>query len=189
MPPASNRVPLPLPPEHAKPTPKYNLNKAGKIMKKLIGILALTTSMSAIAVEGYQDIYLDKKADIIVHGVMCGDDLNNLNKLKPSNVFTNTPEIEKGTYYYKSAYGEYSLTFNNSDNKAIMVRGLLKGGKTSKNDMDKKLCIVKNVEGLPEALSGYLKKVTIKANDKNREQTMKNYELVAGKPAYAKGEY
>lgn len=158
-------------------------------MKNLIGILALTTSMSALAVDGYQDIYLDKKADIIVHGVMCGDDLNNLNKLKPSNVFTNTPKIEKGTYYYKSAYGEYSLTFNTSENEAVMVRGLLKGGKTSKDDMDKKLCLVKYVEGLPKALRGYLNKVTIKANDKNREQTMKNYEVIAGKPAYAKGKY
>lgn len=158
-------------------------------MKNLIGILVLTTSMSAIAVDGYQDIYLDKKADIIVHGVMCGDDLNNLNKLKPSNVFTNTPEIEKGTYYYKSAYGKYSLTFNTSENEAVMVRGLLKEGKTSKDDMDKKLCIVKDVEGLPKALRAYLKKVTLKANDKSREQTMKNHELVAGKPAYGKGEY
>lgn len=158
-------------------------------MKNYIGILALASSMSVAAVEGYQDIYLDKKADIIIHGLMCGDDLKNLNKLKPAAVFTNTPNIEKGTYYYKSAYGEYSFTFNTSDNDAIMVRGLLKAGKTSKEDMEKQLCIVKDVEGLPAALRKYLKKTTLKANDKNWEQTMKNYTLVAGKPAYGKGEY
>ncbi|WP_417224936.1 hypothetical protein [Amphritea sp.] len=158
-------------------------------MKHIIGLLALTSSLSAMAVEGYQDIYLDKKADIIIHGVMCGDDLNNLNKLKPANVYTNTAEIEKGTYYFSSAYGEYSLTFNPTDNDAVMARGLLAAGKTSTQDMEKKLCIVKDVEGLPTALRGYLKKVTLKANDPNWAQTMKNYALVAGKPAFGKGEY
>ena len=39
-------------------------------MKILIGLLALTSSMSVIAVEGYDDIYLDKKKDIVIHGVM-----------------------------------------------------------------------------------------------------------------------
>lgn len=158
-------------------------------MKNFIGLLTLAVSVSANAVDGYQDIYLDKTTDIFVHGVMCGDDLNNLNRLEPSNVFTNTPEIEKGTYYYKTAYGEYSLTFNTTENKAVMVRGLLKAGQTSKTDMEKKLCIVQDIEGLPSALRGYLKKVTIKANDENWQQTMKNYELVAGLPAFGKGEY
>lgn len=158
-------------------------------MKHIIGLLALTSSLSAMAVEGYQDIYLDKKADIIIHGVMCGDDLNNLNKLKPANVYTNTAEIEQGTYYFNSAYGEYSLTFKPTDNDAVMVRGLLTAGKTSTQDMEKKLCIVKDVEGLPTALRGYLKKVTLKADDPSWAQTMKNYALVAGKPAFGKGKY
>ena len=158
-------------------------------MKHFIGLLALTTSMSAMAVEGYQDIYLDKQADIIIHGIVCGDDLNNLNKLKPANIYTNTAEVEKGTYYFNSAYGEYSLTFNPTDNDAVMVRGLLTAGKTSTSEMNKQLCIVKDVEGLPAALRGYLKKVTLKANDPNWVQTMKNYALVAGKPAFGKGEY
>ena len=158
-------------------------------MKKLLGLVALVTSLSATAVEGYQDIYLDKQKDIVVHGLMCGDNLNNLNKLRPAAVFTNTPEIEKGTYYYKSAYGEYSLTFNTTENAAVMARGLLKGGKTAKSDMEQQLCIVKDVEGLPAALRRYLKKTTIKADDENWEATMKNYELVAGKPAFGKGQY
>ncbi|MGB0468906.1 MAG: hypothetical protein ACPGF7_15455 [Pontibacterium sp.] len=158
-------------------------------MKHLIGILALLSSISALAVEGYEDIYLDKNKDITVHGVMCGDDLNNLNKLKPSYVFTNTPTIEKGTYYYSSPYGEYSFTFNHSENDVVMVRGLLKDGKTSKEDMDIKLCIVKDVEKFPKALRAYLKKVTIKANNPDWEKIMEDYSLVSGKPAYGKGVY
>ncbi|WP_413698846.1 hypothetical protein ACLKMH_14775 [Psychromonas sp. KJ10-10] len=95
-------------------------------MKKLITILILTSSSVAFSVEGSRDIYLDKKMDIIVHGLMCGEDLNNLNRLKPSVVFTNTAEIEEGTYYYKSAYGEFSYTFTPSENDAVMVRAFQK---------------------------------------------------------------
>tara|TARA_R110001583_G_scaffold57547_2_gene172187 strand:+ start:33435 stop:33926 length:492 start_codon:yes stop_codon:yes gene_type:complete len=163
-------------------------------MKKIITILALTTSMSVFAVEGYSDIYLDKKMDLIVHGLMCGEDLNNLNRLKPAVVFTNTAQIEKGTYYYKSAYGEYSYTFNHSENDAVMVRGLLALDKINpqqslKEQMVTDLCIVKDIEGLPEPLRRYLTKTTLKADDASREQTMKNFEMVSGKPAYGKGEY
>ena len=159
------------------------------MMKSLIGILALTSTMSVIAVEGYDDIYLDKQKDIVIHGVMCGDDLSDFGRLKPEVVFTNTPNIEKGTYYFKSAYGEYSLTFKPKENDAVMLRGLLKGGKTEKADMEIQLCMVKDIEGLPKTLSGYLKKTTLKADDKNWAKTMEGYQLVAGKPAFGKGQY
>ena len=158
-------------------------------MKTVVGLLALTTSMSAFAVDGYKDIYLDKKQDIVVHGLMCGNNLDNFNHLKPAAMMTNTPQIEKGTYYFKTAYGEYSLTFDTTEKDTVMHRGLLQGGKTSINDMDKKLCIVKDVEGLPKAMRRYLTKTTLKADDKNWTQTMKNYEMVVGKPAFGKGIY
>ena len=159
------------------------------MMKSLVGILALSCSLSVIAVEGYDDIYLDKKKDIVIHGIVCGDNLDNFNGLKPAVVFTNTPEIEKGTYYFKSPYGDYSFIFNTSENDKVMVRGLLKDGKTAKEDAEIQLCLVKDVEGLPDKLRGYLKKTTLKAGDKDWAATMKNYELVAGKPAFGKGVY
>ena len=154
-------------------------------MKKLIGILALTGSISAMAVDGYKDIYIDKDEDIIVHGIFCGDDLNHLNRFQPASVFTNTPEIEKGTYYYKSPYGEFSFTFNTTENELVMVRGLLQNGQTSKEEMDKKLCIVKYVEGLPPGVAKYVQQKTIKAGDKDLEL----YEAVSGSPAIGKGQY
>jgi hypothetical protein len=164
------------------------------MMKKFLTILAMSSCNLVYAVEGYQDIYLEKNKDLIVHGLMCGDDLNNLNRLKPAVVFTNTAQIEKGTYYYKSAYGEYSYTFNHSENDAVMVRGLLKREQTNeqqstKDQMITDLCIVKDVEGLPKPLRKYLKKTTLKTSDESHEQTMKNFEMVSGKPAYGKGQY
>lgn len=158
-------------------------------MKKLITILMLTSSTVAFSVEDSRDIYLNKKMDIIVHGLMCGEDLNNLNRLKPSVVFTNTAEVEQGTYYYKSAYGEFSYTFTETENDAVMVRRFLKKEQTPEDKSINEFCIVKDVEGLPAPLRNYLNKTTLKASDSNRPQIMKNYELVAGKPAYGKGEY
>ena len=158
-------------------------------MRKLLGILALTSSVSAMAVDGYKDIYIDKDKDIIVHGILCGDDLSNLSQFTPSAVYTNTSEIEKGTYYYKSPYGEFSLTFNTTENELVMVRGLLQNGQTSKDDMDKKLCIVKYVEGLPSGVKRYVEQKTIKANDPNKAGTLEQYELITGKPAIGKNKY
>ncbi|ETX11407.1 hypothetical protein MUS1_11155 [Marinomonas ushuaiensis DSM 15871] len=154
-------------------------------MKKIIGILLLATSFSVIAVDGYKDIYIDKDKDIIIHGMLCGDDLNDLSQFQPSSVYTNTPDVEKGTYYFKSPYGEFSLTFNTTANELIMVRGLLQNGQTSKDDMVKKLCIVKYAEGLPPGVAKYVQQKVIKAGDKDLEL----YEAVSGSPAIGKGQY
>lgn len=154
-------------------------------MKKLIGILALTGSMSAMAVDGYKDIYIDKDEDIVVHGLFCGDDLNRLAKFKPSVVYTNSGKIEKGTYYFRSPYGEYSVTFNTTDSDLVMARGLLQNGKTSVDDMKKEFCIVKYGDGLPAAVQQYVTQTVIKAGDSSLQQ----YELLSGKPATGKGEY
>jgi hypothetical protein len=154
-------------------------------MKKLIGILALTGSISAMAVDGYKDIYIDKDEDVVVHGLFCGDDINKLSRFKPAVIYTNTGEIEKGTYYFRSQYGEYSLTFNTTDSDLVMVRGLLQGGKTAVSDMKQEYCIVKYGEGLPPAVQQYVTQTVIKAGDSSLEQ----YELLSGKPATGKGKY
>lgn len=158
-------------------------------MKSFIGILALTSSMSAMALEGYDDINLDKKKDLIVHSIMCSKDLKDLNQLKPVVIFTNTPTIERGTYYFKSAFGDYSASFSPTQNDSIKKLDLLQNGKTLKKDVETRFCIV-DVKGLeselPRALTFRIKQDTVKADDKNWESLMKNYEFSAGKPVFGK---
>ena len=156
-------------------------------MKRIIAVLSLFASSATYAVEGYEDIYIDREQDIIIHGIACGTDVNSLSSFKPSYVFTNTDTISKGTYYYNSPYGNYSLTFNTTENSAVMARGLLKNGQTTKEHMDKNICIVSNIEGLPGAISKNLNKLTLKANDPNWDKVMTQYTFVSGKPAYGEG--
>ncbi len=156
-------------------------------MKKIITVVCLLIGSTAYAVQGYNDIYIDREQDIVIHGVMCGADLKNLRSLKPSYVFTNTAAILKGTYYYDSPYGNYSLTFNTTGNVSVMARGLLKDGQTKKEQMAKSVCIVSAIKELPAALNNNLKKLTLKANDQNWDKVMTKYTFVSGKPAYGKG--
>ena len=92
--------------------------------------------MSAMALEGYEDINLDKKKDLIVHSIMCSKDLKNLDQLKPVVIFTNTPTIEQGTYYFKSGFGDYSTSFSPTENDSIKKLDLLQNGKTLKKDVE-----------------------------------------------------
>lgn len=156
-------------------------------MKKIITAISLLISSVSLAVEGYKDIYIDREQDIIIHGILCGSDINNLRTFKPSYVFTNTNTILKGTYYYNSPYGNYSLTFNPTANKSVMARGLLKQGQTLKSEMAKSVCIVSKLEGLPNAINNQLKKTRLAVEDPNWESVMAKYSFVSGKPAYGAG--
>ena len=97
-------------------------------MKSVMVAASLIMSPSLMAsVEGFKDIYLDREQPIHVHSIFCGADLNNLRTLKNSYVYTNTPTIEEGTYYYSSAYGDFSYTFQKiegQDPSFLMGRGL-----------------------------------------------------------------
>ena len=156
-------------------------------MFRIISAIILIVNTSIFAVDGYEDIYIDREQDIVIHGVLCGENLNNLAALKPGYVFTNTESILKGTYYYNSPYGNYSFTFNVTENESAMIRGLLKEGQTKKEQMIKSICLVNDIEGLPNAARVNLKKKVLKANDPQWDQIMKNYTFVTGKPAYGKG--
>ncbi len=156
-------------------------------MKKIIVAISFLVSSATYAVEGYKDIYIDRERDIVIHGIVCGMDFKNLSALKPSYVFTNTDAISKGTYYYNSPYGNYSLTFNTTENNSVMARGVLKEGQTNKEQMVKSVCIVSIVKDLPSAISRNLNKLTLKANDPNWDKVMTKYTFVSGKPAYGEG--
>jgi len=62
-------------------------------MKRIIAVLSLFASSATYAVEGYEDVYIDREQDIIIHGIACGTDVNSLSSFKPSYVFTNTDTI------------------------------------------------------------------------------------------------
>jgi len=165
---------------------KINFEKSLK-MKKITIAISLLVSSVTYAVEGYKDIYIDRERDIIIHGIVCGEDINNLRSFKPSYVFTNTDTISNGTYYYNSPYGNYSLTFKATENMSIMARGLLKSGQTKKDQMVKNVCIVSKLDGLPGAISKNLNKLVLKANDPNWDEVMTKHTFVSGKPAYGEG--
>ncbi|WP_163931696.1 hypothetical protein [Paraferrimonas sp. SM1919] len=159
------------------------------MVKHIIAVLSLFFSSISIAVEGYKDIYIDREQDIVIHGILCGPDINNLKTFKPSYVFTNTTTISKGTYYYDSPHGNYSLTFNPTQNSSVMGRGLLKQGQTKKEQMLKHICIVSKLAGLPSAINNQLNQITLSAEDPNWDETMAKYTFVSGKPAYGAGVY
>lgn len=157
-------------------------------MKKLLccTLLAFTGSISA-QVEGYKDVYINPDKDIIVHNILCGKNLNNFNQLKPAYIFANTKAIEKGTYYFKSAFGEYSYTFKPNEKmpENIYVRGLLKNGQTQKSQMTLDLCIVKASTNFPAGLNAKLSQKTTQVSDPNWSL----YTGLIGAPAIAKGVY
>jgi hypothetical protein len=160
-------------------------------MKKIITILTLLTAQSAFAVEGYKDIYLDREKTINIHKIYCAKVLNKIRDLKPSYVYTNTANIEVGTYHMSSAYGDFSYTFNtipNKDSKQLLARGMLSGGKTQKSDMVKEVCIVGKIQGLPAKLNDSLTVKPIMVSDPQWNQIMKKYAMF-GKPAFGEGVY
>lgn len=160
-------------------------------MKLTIALTLLLMITNTFSVEGYKDIYLDREQTIRAHSIFCGKNFNNLRGLKPTYVYTNTDNIEKGTYYFTSAYGDFSYTFNEvpgKDPKMILARGLLSGGKTQKKDMVQELCIVGKVKGLPKLLLSKIDVITLEVEDPKWDQMMKQLGMF-GKPAFAKGLY
>ena len=160
-------------------------------MKKRFASFLILISSPVFAVEGYNDIYLDREQPINIHSIYCGANFKNLNQLKPSYIYSNSPHIEKGTYYFSSAYGDFSYTFNTiegKDPKQILARGLLSGGKTKKEHMKKEVCIVGKVQGLPNKLNNNIGKMTLTANDPKWDQMMVKLAMF-GKPAFGKGLY
>jgi hypothetical protein len=158
-------------------------------MKKILGLIALSVSAPSFAVEGYKDIYLDREKTVYIHGITCAPDANNLRAFKGSIVYTNTKSIEKGTYYFDSPYGKYSYTFNSTKNPAVLGRGRLTEGQTAKSQMEKNVCIISKIEGLPAPLLKSIDTVILQPDDPDWATKMKQYAFVAGKPAYAKGVY
>lgn len=160
-------------------------------MKKsfLFGLVFLYTSV--FAVEGYKDIYINSNKDIYVHTIYCAKDLSTFATLQPSVIFTNTKDIEDGTYYFDSMMGKFSTTFKHIDGESnsIRVRGILTKGKTSKEEMIKEVCLVDKNEKLPKYLNGKIQKDLIKANDTSWNNKMKQLTNYFGKPASAKGKY
>lgn len=162
-----------------------------KIIIKRFCLSLLLVSPSLFAVEGYKDIYLDREQPVNIHSIFCGPNLKNLQALKPAYIYTNSEHIKKGTYYFSSAYGDFSYTFNTIDGQdptQILARGLLTGGKTQKSDMKKEICIVGKLAGLPNALAKNIGKVTLSVEGPEWDQTMVKYKMF-GKPAFGEGVY
>jgi len=161
-------------------------------MKKSLLVVLVCLYTSVFAVEGYKDIYIQSNKDIYLHTIYCGKDLNKLSRLRPSVVYTNTKGIEDGTYYIKEARGtEYSTTFNHvpGQSNSVRVRGILTNGKTSKDQMDKQLCLVEKNPALPKSLNGKIATDIIKKDDTSWNKKMKRFTNYFGKPAYAEGKY
>lgn len=160
-------------------------------MKQILTVTLLFMSTQLFAVEGYQDIYLNREKAIQVHSILCGKNFNSVNGLKPAIVYTNTKHIEKGTYYFSSVYGDFSYTFNEvagQDPKMILARGLLSGGKTKKEQMVQEFCLVGKLKGLSTGLSKKIETLTLEVEDPKWDSLMKQFSLY-GKPAFAKGVY
>ncbi|MDC0933760.1 hypothetical protein OAR97_07900 [Arcobacteraceae bacterium] len=160
-------------------------------MKKSFLVLLVFLCTKVLATEGYKDIYIKSDKDIYVHTIYCANDLSNLNKLRPSVVYTNTKSIENGTYYINARGTKYSTTFNKIDGQSssIRVRGILQNGKTLKSQMEKQLCIVEKNPGLPKALNAKIATDILKSNDSNWNQKMKQFTNYFGQPASENGKY
>lgn len=165
-------------------------------MKKKILIVGIFLYSSIFAVEGYKDIYITSNKNIYIHTIYCAKDLTNLSALRPSVVYTNTKNINDGTYYIKSTYinanfGEYSATFKKIEGQSnnLRVRGILTKGQTLKAQMKKEFCLVEKSPKLPKALNAKIKQDIILSNDVLWNKKMENFTKFFGKPAYAKDKY
>lgn len=160
-------------------------------MKKSSIIVLLCLCTSVFAVEGFKDIYIQNNKDIYIHTIYCAKDLSNLNKLQPSIVYTNTTDIDDGTYYINARGTKYSTTFNHlpGQSNSIRVRGILENGNTSKDQMDKQLCLVEKNSALPKMLNGKIATDIIKKDDDSWNKKMKQYTGYFGQPAYEEGKY
>jgi len=143
-----------------------------------------------MAVEGYQDHFLDREQTIYIHNILCGD-LNNLATLKPAFVYSNSQNIAEGTYYFSTKYGNYSYTIKPIEGQPeqLQLRGLLTAGQTQKEQMKIDYCIVKPLDAAPAALNSKITQVTLAPDDSNWATTMEQYALVAGRPAFAPEQY
>lgn len=152
-----------------------------KIFPTLVLCLAAVSSQ-AQTIAGYKDILIDRDQKIIVHGIICGK-IDNIYSMKPAFVYTNTADIEAGTYFFDSAYGKFSYTLKYlRPGKPIVKRGLLKNGETNRSKMAQDVCLLKPMEGLPAAVAKLLSQQVLESNDPNWEATMKKLAVVAGRP-------
>ena len=160
-------------------------------MKKSLLIVLVFLYTNVFAVEGYKDIYIKGDKDIYIHTIYCGEDLSNLGGLRPSVIFTNTENIQKGTYSFNSAYGKFSTTFKpiKGQHASIQTRGTLSKGQTKKSQMKIDICLVDKHPQLPNTLNKRIKKDILKSNDPSWNKKMKDFTTYFGKPASSKGKY
>mgnify|MGYP000417129843 CR=1 FL=1 len=160
-------------------------------MKKSFLIVFVFLYTSVFAVEGYKDIYIKSNINIYVHTIYCAKNLSNASALRPSIVYTNTKNIEDGTYYIRSNAGEYSSTFKKIKGKptSIRIRGILTKGQTSKKQMNKSVCLVEKNIQLPKNINARIVRDLIKSNDSSWNQKIQKYTSFYGKPAYSEGKY
>lgn len=160
-------------------------------MKKSVLIVFAFLYTSVFAVQGYKDIYIKSNVNIYVHTIYCAKNLSNAGELRPSIVYTNTKNIEDGTYYIRSNAGDYSSTFKKVEGQSdsIRIRGILTKGQTSKKQMNKSVCLVEKNTQLPKNVNARIVKDLINNNDTSWNQKIQKYTNFYGKPAYAKGKY
>ncbi len=157
----------------------------------LLAYIISTFTLTVQAIEGYKDIYLDREQEVTIHSIFCGNNFKQIKNLKPAYVYTNSANIEQGTYYYTSAYGKFTYTFKilpDKDPKQIMARGTLTAGSTDKSKMVKELCIVGKIPSLPAAFNKNIRQVTLSVEDPKWQNIMRQYGMF-GKPAFGKGVY
>jgi len=162
-----------------------------KLILRLSVLFLASVSASIMAVEGYEDIYLDREQPVNIHSIFCGANFDNINALKAAYIYTNSEFIEKGTYHFTSSFGNFSYTFNtfgDKDPHQLMSRGTLTNGQTQKSQMKKEACIVGKIPGLPNKLLKNIGKKTLTVDDPEWNQTMAKYGMF-GKPAFGKGVY
>ena len=159
-------------------------------MKRALIGLFLLVSIHVFAVEGYNDIYLDREQDLYIQGISCGD-LSQPRTLKSSVVYSNNKNIATGTYYYSSKYGNFSYTFAPLEGQPsqVMKRGLLKEGQTDKSQMVIDLCLVGPLKGLPTAITKNLQLIKLSVDDPNWSKTMDQYSMLTGRPAFSLDQY
>ena len=159
-------------------------------MIKALLFASTLISTVAMAVDGYDDHYLDRESPLFIHSILCGD-LNNLATLKPAYVYSNSATILDGTYYLSTKYGDFSYTFKGIDGQPeqLKLKGLLTAGQTKKEQMKIEQCVVKALDGAPPALNSQLKQIQLQPDDANWATTMEQYALVAGRPAFGAGQY
>jgi len=145
--------------------------------------------LSAIAITGLfassgKDISVDTNKDLYVHSIYCGD-VSKMYTMKPAIIYTNTKEIENGTYYFKGNDLKVTMKYEEVKgfSKVVMSRTMsFKRTPSSKPYVRTDVCMIKKSKLLSKRYNSAIDVDFMKAGDTAARKDLSRYFSYFGEP-------